>query len=81
MVETLSRLVENSFQIAWDYLEATGELGNPDTAARHLLDTIEAMVRQNERRRLLLSNKAIASYQRLERNRVCPWPLEERGAR
>jgi hypothetical protein len=64
MVETLSRLVENSFQIAWDYLEATGELGNPDTAARHLLDTIEAMVRQNERRRLLLSNKAIAFYQR-----------------
>jgi hypothetical protein len=64
MFETLSRLVENSFQIAWDYLEATGELGNPDTAARHLLDTIEAMVRQGERRRLLLSNKAIASYQR-----------------
>ena len=64
MVETLSRLVENSFKIAWDYLEATGELGNPDTAARHLLDTIEAMVRQNERRRLILSNKAIASYQR-----------------
>ena len=64
MVETLSRLVENSFQIAWDYLEATGELGNPDTAARHLLDTIEAMVRQGERRRLLLSNKAIGSYQR-----------------
>jgi hypothetical protein len=64
MVETLSRLVENSFQIAWDYLEATGELGSPDTAARHLLDTIEAMVRQNERRRLILSNKAIASYRR-----------------
>ena len=64
MIETLSRLVENSFQIAWDYLEATDELGNPDTAARHLLDTIEAMVRQNERRRLLLANKAITSYQR-----------------
>jgi hypothetical protein len=57
-------LVENSFRIAWDYLEATGELGNPDTAARHLLDTIEIIVRHGERRRLLLSNKAIASYQR-----------------
>ena len=44
MVETLPRLVENSFQIAWDYLEATGELGNPDIAARHLLDTIETMI-------------------------------------
>jgi hypothetical protein len=64
MIETLPTLVENSFQIAWDYLEATGELGRPDTAARHLLDTIELMVRQGERRRLVLSNKAIASYQR-----------------
>jgi hypothetical protein len=55
---------ENSFQIAWDYLEATGELGNPDRAAQHLLNTIEAMIRQGERRQLLLANKAIAAYQR-----------------
>ena len=46
MNETLPSLIENSFQIAWDYLEATGELGNPDAAARHLLDTIEVMIRQ-----------------------------------
>jgi hypothetical protein len=64
MIETLPRLVESSFQIAWDYLAATGELENPDTAARHLLDTIETMIGQGERRRLLLANKAIASYQR-----------------
>ena len=44
-----------------DYLDATGELGNPDTAAGHLLDTIETMVRRRERRPLMLSNKAIAS--------------------
>jgi hypothetical protein len=64
MTETVPTLVENSLRIAWDYLEATGELGNPDTAANHLLDTIETMIRQGERRRLLLSNKAIRSYQR-----------------
>jgi len=64
MTETVPTLVENSLRIAWDYLEATGELGNPDTAANHLLDTIETMIRHGERRRLLLSNKAIASYQR-----------------
>ena len=64
MTETVPTLVENSLGIAWDYLEATGELGNPDTAANHLLDTIETMIRHGERRRLLLSNKAIASYQR-----------------
>ena len=64
MAETLLTTIENSFQIAWDYLEATGELGDPDTAANHLLDTIETMVRRGERRRLLLSNKAITAYQR-----------------
>ena len=69
MNETLPSLIENSFQIAWDYLEATGELGNPDAAARHLLDTIEAMIRQGERRRLLLSNRSIASYQRFRAER------------
>ena len=64
MSETVPILVENSFWVAWDYLEVTGGLGNPDTAARHLLDTIETMIRHGERRRLLLSNTAIASYQR-----------------
>jgi len=64
MAETLMTVIENSFQIAWDYLEATGELGHPDTTANHLLDTIETMVRRGERRRLLLSNTAIAAYQR-----------------
>ena len=69
MAEPVPTLVENSLRIAWDYLEATGELGNPDTAAHHLLDTIETMIRQGERRRLLLSNKAIRSYQRFRAER------------
>jgi hypothetical protein len=64
MSETTQSIFANSFQIAWDYLEATGELGNPDRAAQHLLNTIEAMIRQGERRQLLLANKAIAAYQR-----------------
>ena len=72
MTETVPTLVENSLRIAWDYLEATGELGNPDTAANHLLDTIETMIRHGERRRLLLSNKAIASYQRFRVERGVP---------
>jgi hypothetical protein len=64
MSETMQSTFANSFQIAWDYLEGTGELGNPDRAAQHLLDTIEVMIRYGERRRLVLSNRAIASYQR-----------------
>ena len=64
MTETTPAILANAFQIAWDYLEATGELGNPDQTAQHLLDTIEPLILQGERRPLLLSNKAIAAYQR-----------------
>jgi hypothetical protein len=64
MSETTQSIFANSFQIAWDYLEAAGELGNPERTANYLLDTIEAMIRRGERRPLLLSNRAIASYQR-----------------
>lgn len=64
MSATMQSNLADAFQIAWDYLEAAGELGNPERTANHLLDTIEAMIRHGERRPLLLSNKAIASYQR-----------------
>jgi hypothetical protein len=33
MNEPLPILVENSIQIAWDYLERTGELGDPEVAS------------------------------------------------
>lgn len=58
--------MENSVQIAWDYLERTGELGEPEVASRFLLDTIEVMVRRGERRRLILSNKAIDAYKQFK---------------
>jgi hypothetical protein len=64
MPEPLPILVEDSIEIAWDYLERTGELGEPEMASRFLLDTVELMVRQGERRRLMLSNKAIDAYKR-----------------
>jgi hypothetical protein len=64
MTETTPQVLEKSFQIAWDYLDATGGLGEPEPAAVFLLDTIEAMMRQGERRKLLLSNRAIDAYKR-----------------
>jgi hypothetical protein len=66
MSEPLPILMENSVQIAWDYLERTGELGEPEVASRFLLDTIEVMVRRGERRRLILSNKAIDGYKQFK---------------
>jgi hypothetical protein len=64
MAEPLPILMEHAIQIAWDYLERTGELGDPEIASRFLMGTVELLVRRGERRRLLLSNKAIDAYQR-----------------
>jgi hypothetical protein len=69
MAEPLSLLIESSIQIAWDYLERTGELGEPEVASRFLLETVELMIRHGERRRLLLSNKAIDAYRRFNNER------------
>jgi hypothetical protein len=69
MYEPLPMLVENSIQIAWDYLERTGELGNPEAASKILFDTIEMLVRHGERRKILLANKAIDAYKRFRAER------------
>jgi hypothetical protein len=59
-----SQLLEESFQIAWEYFERTDELGDGAAASRFLSDAIEIMIRQGQRSRLALSNRAIAAYQR-----------------
>jgi hypothetical protein len=64
MTISLSQLLEDSFQIAWEYLERTDELGDAASASRFLSDTIETMIRRGQRSRLALSNRAIAAYQR-----------------
>jgi hypothetical protein len=63
MTISLSRLLEDSSQIAWEYLERTGELGESAVASRFLSDRIEAMIRRGQRSRLGLSNRAISAYQ------------------
>jgi hypothetical protein len=69
MSQPLPILMENSIQIAWDYLERTGELGEPEVAGRFLLDTVEFLVRRGERRCLMLSNKAIDAYRKFKTER------------
>jgi hypothetical protein len=68
MSEPLPLLMENSVQIAWDYLEQTGEIEDASMAGKFLLDAIEHMIRMGERRRLLLSNNAIMAYQRFRKS-------------
>ena len=70
MPEPLPILMEKSIQIAWDYLERSGELGEPQVANRFLLDSVELMVRHGERRQLVLSNRAIDAYKRFCMERV-----------
>jgi hypothetical protein len=57
-------IVEYSIHIAWDYLEATGELEDPEEASQVLLSEIQRMVRRGETRPLMLSNRAIEAYKR-----------------
>jgi hypothetical protein len=64
MTVSLSQLLEDSFQIAWEYLERSGELGDDTLASRFLSDVIETMIRRGQRSRLVLSNRAISAYQR-----------------
>jgi hypothetical protein len=63
MSDSLPILLENSIQIAWDYLERTGEIDDGSVASQFLAGTIEHMIRSGERRRLILSNRAITAYQ------------------
>jgi hypothetical protein len=70
MSEPLPVLMENSIQIAWDYLERSGDLGDPQVASAVLLNSVETMVRHGERRRLMLSNRAITDYRKYRAERT-----------
>jgi hypothetical protein len=54
MNELLSTVMESSLHIAWDYLERTGELGDPEIAGRVLLDVIEGLILRGETRKIML---------------------------
>jgi hypothetical protein len=69
MQKPLPTLTENSIQIAWDYLERSGEIGDPWVASKVLSDTIEILIRHGERRKILLANKAIDAYRRFRTER------------
>ncbi|WP_310884873.1 hypothetical protein [Bradyrhizobium brasilense] len=67
MSELLPVLVEKSIQIAWDFLERSGEIIDPDDASRFLLKNIDDMARAGEHRPLMLANNAIDAYRRYRR--------------
>jgi hypothetical protein len=62
MTEPLRIVIESSLQIAWDFLEATGEIEDRQQTAEILLGTIKTLVLRGEHRRLMLSNRAIEAF-------------------
>jgi len=64
MNEPIPIIVENAIQIAWDFLERCGEITDAGEASRFLVQTITELVRKGERRRLVLSNRAVEAYRR-----------------
>ncbi|MET3973049.1 hypothetical protein ACVWXN_000440 [Bradyrhizobium sp. i1.4.4] len=64
MSEPIPWLIEDSIQIARDYLERTGEIGNAAEVSRFLLRIVDEMVLKGEHRKLMLANRAIEAYQR-----------------
>lgn len=52
-------LFDQSYYVARNVLERTGELGEPNETSRFLIHNIAYMMTRGERRRLLLSNSAM----------------------
>ena len=69
MNEPNLNVMENAILMAWDYLDRSGELGEPEMAARVLLDVVQRMIRKGEQRPLMLSNRAIDAYKRFRSER------------
>ena len=70
MEAPLPILIESAVQIAWDYLERSGDLGDPGEASQFLLRSIAEMVRKGEKRQLMLTNKAIDNYKRFRADQL-----------
>lgn len=62
MHSTKAILLEDAIQLAWDYLDDTGQLGDPTNAAHVLQEEIFKRIEQGEISRFVLSNRAIGSY-------------------
>ena len=71
MSEPIPWLIENAIQIAWDYLERSGEIIDAEETSRFLLKSVDEMVLKGERRKLMLANRAIDAY-RLRKLRLVP---------
>jgi hypothetical protein len=71
-----SQTLEEAVNIAWVYLQRTGDLGDGNAAAVFLTNTIDSMMRRGQRNRMFLANKAIIKY-RAFRDKTDIVPIRE----
>lgn len=55
--------IEVSFNIAWGFLERSGQLSDEETSTDFLIRFIEDQIRSGERRPMMIANRAIDAYQ------------------
>ena len=63
-------LEADAIQIALNYLHRAGEIDDFTETCRFLSDHVQQMLRQGQRSRLVLSNRAIAAFQRYRTSRT-----------
>lgn len=62
--DSAAKLVEDSYNIAWNYLSASGQIDNPEHCHLLLSEEISRLIVDGERNPLRLANKAITGYER-----------------
>jgi hypothetical protein len=72
------QLLTEARQIAWEFLERSGEIDDPGEVDQFLRGKIEQMVGQGQRNRLALSNRAIAAFREYRRARTIELTLVSR---
>jgi len=55
-------VVRDAYDIAWDYLDRTGAIANPEAAHGELLASLMAMYNTGNRNKLVMANKAITGF-------------------
>jgi hypothetical protein len=70
-----SLVMANAIRIALNYLQRSGEIDDYTETCEFLADKVEAMMRQGQRNRLVLANRAIAAFQNYRTARTIEPPL------
>ncbi|MCP3442340.1 hypothetical protein [Bradyrhizobium sp. CCGUVB14] len=59
----MGSVIEDSFNIAWGFLERSGQLRGAEPSTEFLIRFIEEQIRSGERRPMMIANRAIDAYQ------------------